>query len=85
MKKGTTIALLSISILSFTSCQMTQEKIKETTQKSCKVMIEKLDAKVIDWVNPSQVSASSQNTSTQQAPSQEPTNIWEAAESGRTW
>jgi len=85
MKKGTTIALLSISILSFTSCQMTQEKIKETTQKSCKVIIEKLDTKAIEWVKPSSISPSSQNTSTNQAPSLEPTNIWEAAELGRTW
>lgn len=85
MKKVTTLALFSISILSLTSCQMTQEKIKETAQKSCKVIIEKLDSKAIQWVKPSAISPSSQNTSPNQAPRQEPTNIWEAAELGRSW
>lgn len=85
MKKGATLVGFSISILLFSSCQITQNKIKETTQKSYKAMIEKLDAKAIEWMNPSQVSANLQNSSIQQVPTQEPTNIWDAAESGRTW
>lgn len=85
MKKGSTLVLFNISILLFTSCQITQEKIKETTQKSCKVIVEKLDAKAIEWMKPSPVSASSHSPSSPQVPTQEPTNIWEAAESGRTW
>jgi predicted nucleic acid-binding protein len=85
MKKYSPLAFLSLAIMIFSSCQMTQERIKESAQKSCKMLIEKIDDKAIQWATPSNSLKPSMPNKNSKIATEQPTNIWEAAESGRSW
>ena len=79
------LIMLVFILVSLVSCEITKERILDSTKKSCKAFVQTIE---VHTLQQSQISASSnQPTAPTSQPSdiQKTTTIWSDIESGRTW
>lgn len=77
------ILLTGLALLSLGACKRAEQEATIALRKACGNLVEKLQAPTITIPKASKTSPAA--TSTIEAADQGPRNIWEAAESARTW
>lgn len=79
------LILLLFILISLSSCEITKDRIIESTRKSCKAFVQTIEVSTLKQTQMSASSNQSAGFSNQPADIQEPTTIWSDIESGRTW
>ena len=81
---GQLIMLVSI-LVSLVSCEISKERILDSTRKSCKAFVQTIEVHTLQQTQMSALSNQPAAPSNQPTDIQESTTIWSDIESGRTW
>ena len=79
------LIMLVFILISLVSCEITKERILDSTRKSCKAFVQSIEVQTLQQT---QISASSNQPAapvSQTSDIQKTTTIWSDIESGRTW